>query len=100
MRLINRRASLLHAFLIVLGATFLHQPSIGRAKTVVPVEFGDPIDNDEGPAKGPSKGATKVLSSPIQTNTAQPVSQRSRSRFLPIRDVYTLALFILRQWWR
>jgi hypothetical protein len=98
MRLINRSGSLLFLVLVVLAASLFLQPSVVRAKTVVPIEFGDPIDNDEGPAKGPAKGAAKSLSSRV-TNTPS-LNPHSRIRLLPPNDGYLLVMLILRQWWR
>jgi hypothetical protein len=101
MRLIVRfiaRSTLL--LLVLLAFAISQQPSSAFAKTVLPVEFGDPTDTTQGPAPGSGKGSTKDSASRVVVPTEGIPLPHSGMRFLLAQDRYFLAVSILRCMWR
>jgi hypothetical protein len=86
--------------LAVLALAVSQQPSNALAKTVLPVEFGDPTDTTEGPAPGPGKSSTKDLSSRVVAPARGGYVPYSGLRLLSPQDRYLLAVSILKCLWR
>jgi hypothetical protein len=86
--------------LAVIGFSVSHQPPNALAKTVLPVDFGDPTDTVGGPAPGPGKGSAKELSSGIQTPAVGTLGSHSGLRILLTENRYFLILSILKTLYR
>jgi hypothetical protein len=101
MRPIVRLVSPLTILLLILLTVALSQkPSACSAKTVIPVELGDPDDTDDGPSPGPSKGSSKGLSAQVLTSAEGTRTSKHGRLFLTTRDRYLLVTSILRHLWR
>jgi hypothetical protein len=86
--------------LVILPLVVSQHPSNALAKTVLPVEFGDPTDTTQGPAPGPGKGSTKELAPRVVVPTGGTLVPHSGLRFLLAQDRYLLAVSILKCLWR
>jgi hypothetical protein len=101
MRLIVRLVSPPTILLLILLSVALSQkPSTCLAKTVIPVQLGDPDDGDQGPSPGPGKGSSKGLSAQVPTSIEGTLASRPSPRSLTTGGRYLLLASILRHLWR
>jgi hypothetical protein len=84
--------------LVMLALAVSQQDAL--AKTVLPVEFGDPTDTTYGPAPGPGKGSTKDSPSRIVVPGGRTLAPLSGTRYLLAQNHYLLAMSILKCLWR